>query len=86
MIFWLRDTDGGLAPRCKGCPGREPLRPAERSLAERWMDWSQASLQTDFLLGVFWGFYRTPEAQRNMPAVNAKMGSGAGASSPGAES
>jgi glutathione S-transferase len=37
------------------------------------MDWSQAGLQADFLLGVFWGFYRTPEAQRNMPAVNAKI-------------
>src|SRR6516162_894374 len=47
--------------------------PGERSLAERWMDWSQASLQPDFLMGVFWGFYRTPEAQRNMPAVNARI-------------
>ena len=47
--------------------------PGERSLAERWMDWSQASLQADFLMGVFWGFYRTPEAQRNMPAVNARI-------------
>jgi glutathione S-transferase len=37
------------------------------------MDWSQASLQADFLLGVFWGFYCTPEAKRNMPAVNAKI-------------
>jgi len=30
-------------------------------------------LQADFLIGVFWGFYRTPEAQRNMPAVNARI-------------
>jgi glutathione S-transferase len=47
--------------------------PAERSFAERWMDRSQASLQPDFLLGVFWGFYRTPEAQRNMSVVTAKI-------------
>ena len=47
--------------------------PAVRSLAERWMDWSQATLQADFLIGVFWGFYRTPEAQRNMAVVNAKI-------------
>ena len=47
--------------------------PAERSLAERWMDWSQATLQPDFLLGIFWGFYRTPEAQRNMPAIERKI-------------
>src|SRR5665213_2287102 len=39
--------------------------PGERSQAERWMDWSQATLQPDFLMGVFWGFYRTPEPKRN---------------------
>ena len=37
------------------------------------MDWSQATLQSDFLMGVFWGFYRTPEAQRNLPAIAAKV-------------
>jgi glutathione S-transferase len=42
---------------------------AERSWQDRWMDWSQTSLQPDFLSGVFWGFYRTPEAQRDMRAV-----------------
>jgi glutathione S-transferase len=43
--------------------------PAERSYADRWMDWAQSSLQPDFLNGVFWGFYRTPEHLRNMRAV-----------------
>jgi glutathione S-transferase len=38
-----------------------------------WMDWSQTSLQPDFLGGVFWGFYRTPEAKRNWPAVRAAL-------------
>jgi glutathione S-transferase len=33
--------------------------PAERSESDRWMDWSQTTLQPDFLIGVFWGFYRT---------------------------
>jgi len=36
----------------------------ERSLADRWMDWSQADLQPAFM-ALFWGFYRTPEAQRD---------------------
>jgi glutathione S-transferase len=45
----------------------------ERSLSERWMDWSQATLQPDFLIGVFWGLYRTPEEQRNWPAIRAKV-------------
>jgi len=43
--------------------------PAERSHVDRWMDWSQTALQPDFLNGVFWGYYRTPEAQRNAPAI-----------------
>ena len=47
--------------------------PAERSGFERWMDWSQTTLQPDFLMGVFWGFNRTPEPQRNWPAIQAKV-------------
>jgi glutathione S-transferase len=50
-----------------------PDDPAERSLAERWMDWSATTLQPDFLMGVFWGFYRTPDAQRDWPAIRAKV-------------
>jgi glutathione S-transferase len=45
----------------------------ERARVERWMDWSQSTLQPDFLMGVFWGFYRTPEPQRNLPAIAAKV-------------
>lgn len=37
--------------------------PAERSLADRWMDWELATLQPDFL-ALFWGFVRTPPEQR----------------------
>jgi glutathione S-transferase len=44
-----------------------------RSQVERWMDWSQTTLQPDFLMGVFWGFYRTPEPQRNWPAIRDKV-------------
>ena len=46
---------------------------AVRSHWERWMDWAQTSLQPDFLTGVFWGFYRTPPAQRDMVAVEEKI-------------
>ncbi|MCI8209418.1 hypothetical protein AUC61_07710 [Pseudomonas sp. S25] len=44
--------------------------PARRSQIDRWMDWSQSTLQPAFLTGVFWGFYRTPEARRDMNAVD----------------
>ena len=39
------------------------------SLADRWMDWTLADLQPAFIGGVFWNFYRTPEAERNWPAI-----------------
>jgi len=47
--------------------------PAARSSIDGWMDWSQTSLQPDFLNGIFWGYYRTPEAQRDWPAINKSL-------------
>jgi glutathione S-transferase len=47
--------------------------PGERSQPDRWMDWSQTALQPDFLLGVFWGLYRTPESQRDWSAIRDKI-------------
>jgi glutathione S-transferase len=46
---------------------------AARSRVDGWMDWSQTSLQPDFLNGVFWGFYRTPDDQRNWPAIRTAL-------------
>ena len=42
--------------------------PAERSQWDRWLDWARA-FQEDFLNGVFWGLYRTPEIQRDWRAI-----------------
>lgn len=50
-----------------------PEAPADRSEADGWMDWTQTALQRDFLTGVFWGWYRTPEAQRDNRAVEAAL-------------
>jgi glutathione S-transferase len=46
-----------------------PDEASARADIEGWMDWAQTSLQPAFLTDVFWGFYRTPEAQRNWPAI-----------------
>jgi len=43
--------------------------PAVRAPVDAWMDWAQTALQPAFLTGVFWGGYRTPEAQRDAGAV-----------------
>jgi glutathione S-transferase len=42
--------------------------PLARSLAERWMDWELATLQPDFM-ALFWGFFRTPERERDAVAI-----------------
>ena len=52
--------------------------PGARSQVDRWMDWSQTALQPDFLMGVFWDFFRTPEPQRNWPAIRDKVARCAG--------
>ncbi|MBO9558065.1 MAG: glutathione S-transferase [Caulobacter sp.] len=43
--------------------------PAARAPIDGWMDWAQTALQPAFLSGVFWGWYRTPESQRDAAAV-----------------
>lgn len=50
-----------------------PANPAKRARIEPWMDWSQSSFQPDFLNGVFWGLYRTPEPQRDWKAIRAAL-------------
>ncbi len=47
--------------------------PAERSLADRWMDWQAASTIAD-MTTIFFGLIRLPEAERNMDAINAATG------------
>jgi glutathione S-transferase len=46
-----------------------PADPAARAPVDGWMDWAQTALQPAFLSGVFWGWYRTPQAQRDAAAV-----------------
>jgi glutathione S-transferase len=46
-----------------------PADPAARAPVDGWMDWAQTALQPAFLSGVFWGGYRTPEAQRDAVVV-----------------
>ncbi|NQZ30824.1 MAG: glutathione S-transferase family protein [Oceanospirillaceae bacterium] len=44
----------------------------ERSLYERWMDWSHLIFQPAFM-GTFWGYYRTPTSKRDMAKVNYEL-------------
>jgi glutathione S-transferase len=46
---------------------------SQRSVIDSWMDWCQTTLQPAFLTGIFWGFYRTPEAQRNAANIDKSL-------------
>lgn len=46
--------------------------PYQRSLYERWMDWSHLVFQNAFM-DTFWGYYRTPKNKRDMVAVSAAL-------------
>jgi glutathione S-transferase len=46
-----------------------PADPLARARMDAWMDWAQTAFQPDFLNGIFWGYFRTPEPQRNWPAI-----------------
>lgn len=50
-----------------------PQAPVARAEADGWMDWVQTTLQPAFLTGVFWGWYRTPEPQRDMAAIDVAL-------------
>lgn len=39
--------------------------PFAQSKADRWIDWAATTLQPSFMR-LFWGYYRTPEAQRDL--------------------
>lgn len=48
-----------------------PESAEERSEIDRWMDWSQSQLDVSFM-NLFWGYWRTPEAQRD-EATNRRL-------------
>jgi glutathione S-transferase len=54
-----------------------PDDPGARAPADGWMDWAQATLQPQFHGGVFWAYYRTPEAQRDWRMINAGVAASA---------
>jgi glutathione S-transferase len=49
-----------------------PSDPADRTRADRWMDWQAASMVGD-MTAIFWGMIRTPEAERNMDVIGAAV-------------
>jgi glutathione S-transferase len=62
ILRYLANSNGAIA--------LYPLDALPRAQVERWMDWELATLQPAFY-SLFWGFYRTPPASRNLPEIDA---------------
>jgi glutathione S-transferase len=50
-----------------------PRDAAARARNDEWMDWAQTAFRPAFLGGVFIAYYRTPEAERNWPAIRQSL-------------
>ncbi len=68
-VIWESHTIVRYLGALHGAGGIWPEDPAERTLADRWMDWAVASLQPHMTV-VFQGLIRTPEAERDMDAIH----------------
>ena len=56
--------------------GRSPFwsdDPHVRSTSERWMDWSQSTLEPEVMLGLFWALVRTPVQARDAALIRRKQ-------------
>ncbi|ROQ01807.1 glutathione S-transferase [Stella humosa] len=68
VVLWESHTILRYLAASHGGPDLWPAAPGTRALADRWMDWSQATLQPAFM-DLFWGWYRTPEPLRDAARI-----------------
>lgn len=72
MVIWESNTIVRYLSARYGTGWLWPESPALRTLADRWMDWELATLQSD-LLALFWGYFRTPPEKRNHEAISQSL-------------
>ena len=70
--IWESNTILRYLARSYGSEQWQSRNAYQDSLVERWMDWAQTRFEPAFV-GVFWGYFRTPEHLRNMDAVNKSL-------------
>ncbi len=73
VIVWESHTILRYLAASYGKTSWLPAEPAQRAQIEQWMDWQQTALQPDFINGVFWNYYRTPESERDWNIIQTKI-------------
>ncbi len=71
-VIWESNTILRYLARAHGSEQWQHKDAFQASLVERWMDWAQTRFEPAFI-GVFWGYYRTPEENRDMSTVNTSL-------------
>ena len=70
LIVWESNTVVRYLAARYGAGTLWPDDPAQRVMADMWMDWQQTTLLPDMTI-VFWGLIRTPEDKRDHAAIEA---------------
>lgn len=63
LVIWESHTILRYLAATYGDEMLYPQIPKDRTMAERWMDWSHTALQPAFMQ-LFWNYYRTPKNQQ----------------------
>jgi glutathione S-transferase len=69
LVIWESHTILRYLAATYGDASLYPPRPKDRTEVERWMDWSQTTLQPAFM-ELFWNYYRTPTNQQNSELIS----------------
>ena len=69
LCIWESNTILRYLAASYGSDAFWPCSVSKRTDSDRWMDWELATLQPDFI-GLFWGYYRMPAAQRDIEKVD----------------
>lgn len=67
-VVWESNTIQRYLCRTRGGDALLPADPVGASLVERWMDWQLAGLNPP-MIALLLGYYRSPEAERNLAAL-----------------
>ncbi|MEM8793235.1 MAG: glutathione S-transferase family protein [Pseudomonadota bacterium] len=47
-----------------------PEAPRNRAPIDQWLEWAKTTIDEALITGVFWGYWRTPKAERDMETVH----------------
>lgn len=70
FVLWESNACVRYLAAKHGSGGLCPIDPRDYADADRWMDWQQTTV-LPFMTPIFWGLVRTPEAERDIEAIEA---------------